>query len=52
MLPSVETAKAELLRAGELKGKKICVPSSGDNHVVFAFALLGAKVTSCDIAEN
>ncbi len=36
----------------DLRGKRICVPSSGDNHAVFAFALLGAKVTSCDIAEN
>lgn len=32
--------------------KKVCVPSSGDNLAVFAFALLGAKVTSCDISEN
>ena len=37
---------------GDFKGKKICVPSSGDNLAVFAFALLGAKVTSCDIANN
>ena len=36
----------------DMKGKKICVPSSGDNHAVFAFAMLGAQVTSCDIAEN
>jgi len=36
----------------DFKGKKICVPSSGDNHAVFAFALMGAKVTSCDISEN
>ena len=36
----------------DLRGKKICVPSSGDNHAVFAFAMLGAQVTSCDIAEN
>lgn len=36
----------------DMKGKRICVPSSGDNHAVFAFAMLGAKVTSCDIAEN
>lgn len=28
------------------------MPSSGDNHAVFAFAMLGAQVTSCDIAEN
>jgi len=36
----------------DLHGKKICVPSSGDNHAVFAFAMLGADVTSCDISEN
>jgi transcriptional regulator with XRE-family HTH domain len=35
-----------------LKGKRICVPSSGDNHAVFAFAILGAKVTSCDISQR
>jgi SAM-dependent methyltransferase len=37
---------------GDLHGKKICVPSSGDNIAAFGFHLLGAKVTSCDIAEN
>ena len=37
---------------GNFKGKKICVPSSGDNVAVFGFHLLGAKVTSCDFAEN
>jgi 2-polyprenyl-3-methyl-5-hydroxy-6-metoxy-1,4-benzoquinol methylase len=36
----------------DLKGKKICVPSSGNNHVAFAFAVMGAKVTSCDICEK
>ncbi|WP_282937262.1 class I SAM-dependent methyltransferase [Paenibacillus sp. RC67] len=36
----------------DLHGKKICVPSSGDNHAVFAFCLMGAKVTSCDISER
>lgn len=35
---------------GELKGKKVCVPSSGDQYAVFAFALMGAEVTSCDIS--
>ena len=35
-----------------LNGKKICVPSSGDNRAVFAFASLGAHVTSCDICEQ
>lgn len=37
---------------GEFKGKKILVPSSGDNYAVFAFARMGAKVTSADISER
>ena len=37
---------------GDLRDKKVCVPSSGDNVAVFGLHLLGAKVTSCDIAEN
>ena len=37
---------------GDFVGKKICVPSSGDNHAVFAFAVLGARVTSCDISSR
>ena len=36
----------------DLKNKKILLPSSGDNHAAFAFALLGAKVTSADISER
>jgi len=36
----------------DLHGKKVCVPSSGDNLAAFAFYLLGADVTSCDIAER
>lgn len=36
----------------DIKEKKICVPSSGDNMAVFAFALMGAYVISCDISEN
>src|SRR5690606_35701033 len=35
-----------------LEGKRICVPSSGDNHAVFAIHLMGAKVTSCDISQR
>ncbi|NIK77866.1 SAM-dependent methyltransferase [Paenibacillus castaneae] len=35
-----------------LQGKRVCVPSSGDNHAVFAFHLMGAKVTSCDFSEK
>ena len=36
----------------DLHGKKVLLPSSGDNHAAFAFALLGAKVTSTDISEK
>ena len=36
----------------DIKGKKILLPSSGDNHAAFAFALLGANVTSADISER
>ncbi len=31
---------------------RILIPSSGDNGAVFAFHLLGAKVTSADISER
>lgn len=34
------------------EGVRVCVPSSGDNKAVFAFHLLGAKVTSCDISSE
>ncbi len=37
---------------GDFSGKRVCVPSSGDNLAVLAFAALGARVTSCDIAER
>lgn len=33
-------------------GKRVLLPSSGDNHAAFAFALLGAEVTSADISEK
>lgn len=36
----------------DLKGKKVLLPSSGDNHAAFAFAVLGAEVTSADICER
>jgi len=36
----------------ELHGKKVLLPSSGDNHAAFAFSLLGAEVTSTDISEK
>lgn len=35
-----------------LNGKTILLPSSGDNHAAFAFAVLGADVTSADISER
>lgn len=34
----------------DMRGLRVCVPSSGDNMAVFSFALLGAEVTSCDIS--
>ena len=37
---------------GTFTDKRILVPASGDNREVFAFHLLGAKVTSSDISEN
>jgi len=37
---------------GDLHGKKVLVPSSGDNIGAFGLCLLGAKVLSCDIAEK
>lgn len=34
----------------DLRGKKVLLPSSGDNHAAFALALLGAEVVSADIS--
>ena len=36
----------------DLHNKRVLLPSSGDNHAAFAFALLGADVTSADISEK
>lgn len=36
----------------DLQGKKLLLPSSGDNHAAFAFSLMGADVTSADISER
>lgn len=36
----------------DIKGKKICIPFSGNNHAAFAFAVLGAMVTTCDISDK
>lgn len=36
----------------DLENLRILLPSSGDNHAVFALALLGAQVTSADISER
>lgn len=36
----------------DVRGKKVLLPSSGDNHAAFAFALSGAEVTSADISEK
>lgn len=34
------------------RGKRVLLPSSGDNHAAFALAQLGAEVTSTDISER
>ena len=36
----------------EMKGRRVLLPSSGDNHAAFALALTGARVTSADISER
>lgn len=36
----------------DLNGKKVLLPSSGDNHAAFALAKLGAEVTSTDISPK
>ncbi len=36
----------------EPEGRRVLLPSSGDNHAAFAFALMGARVTSADISER
>ena len=38
--------------AGDMPGKDVCVVGSGDNHVAFALAGMGANVTSVDISEQ
>ncbi len=38
--------------AGTLSGKDVCVVGSGDNLASFAFAGMGANVTSVDISEE
>lgn len=47
-------AVMELIRKylPDLKGRRILLPSSGDNHAAFALAMLGAHVTSADISER
>ena len=47
-------AVCELIRKylPDLKGRRILLPSSGDNHAAFALATMGARVTSADISER
>lgn len=47
-----EAWRAISQRFPTLSGRKICVPSCGDCHAVYAFALMGAFVTACDLSEN
>ncbi|MCR5296500.1 MAG: class I SAM-dependent methyltransferase [Clostridiales bacterium] len=47
-------AVMELIRKylPEMNDRRILLPSSGDNHAAFAFAMMGARVTSADISER
>ena len=36
----------------DLRGKRVCVPSSGDNVAAFGLHLLGARVTSVDLSAR
>jgi SAM-dependent methyltransferase len=36
----------------DLRDKRVIVPSSGDSIMVYAFHLMGAKVTSCDLSDS
>ena len=38
--------------AGDMSGRDVCVVGSGDNHAAFAFAGMGANVTSVDISDR
>lgn len=42
----------ELDLIGEIEGRQVCVLGSGDNLAVFAFAGMGARVTSVDISPG
>ena len=47
-------AVMELIRKylPELRGLRVLLPSSGDNHAALALAMLGARVTSADLSER
>ena len=38
--------------AGAMSGRDVCVVGSGDNHAAFAFAGMGANVSSVDISDR
>jgi len=48
--PQLQTILKKFI--GDFTNKRILVPASGHNREVFAFHLLGAKVTSSDISEK
>ncbi len=50
--PSLALNEQELGYLGDVSGKNVCVLGSGDNLVTFAFAGLGARVTSIDISQK
>ena len=50
--PELVLTRNVLDQIEDVSGKRLCVDGSGDNQVVFAFAGMGAEVTSVDISQN
>jgi len=50
--PALFFYRDEMEIIGDVKGKRVAVLGSGDNHAAFALAGMGGKVTSVDISEK
>ena len=50
--PETVFLEQELDLIGSIEGRQVCVLGSGDNLAVFAFAGMGARVTSVDISAE
>ncbi|MBT8219642.1 MAG: class I SAM-dependent methyltransferase [Bacteroidia bacterium] len=50
--PALVLNEAVRDQCAQIRNQKVCVLGSGDNEAVFAFAGMGARVTSVDISQN